>query len=55
MPKQNDEDTILLRLANLAKKHTVFDTPNATLAHRKALALRQSAGAADAAGRRRCS
>ena len=24
MPKQNDEDTILLRLANLAKKHTVF-------------------------------
>tara|TARA_B000000441_G_C21614036_1_gene273428 strand:- start:36 stop:398 length:363 start_codon:yes stop_codon:yes gene_type:complete len=28
MPKQNDEDTILLRLANLAKKHTEFIKDN---------------------------
>ena len=28
MPKQNDEDTILLRLANLAKKHTGFIKDN---------------------------
>ena len=28
MPKQNDEDTILLRLANLAKRHTLFIKDN---------------------------
>ena len=28
MPKQNDEDTILLRLATLAKRHTLFIKDN---------------------------